>query len=633
MQELQIGGTGRVALAERAGAARDLLRFLTCGSVDDGKSTLIGRLLFDTHLILEDQLASLKTDSLKHGTVGNDVDLALLCDGLEAEREQGITIDVAYRFFTTAKRTFIVADAPGHEQYTRNMATGASNSDLAVLLVDARKGIVTQTRRHSHICALLGIHTLVLAVNKIDLVDFSKTAFERIAESYRNFACELAFSEVFAVPISARFGDNVSRKSERLAWYRGPTLLDYLEQVDVQKRLEARPFRFAVQWVNRPDHDFRGVSGMIGAGTLRVDDPIVHALTGQTSRVTRIYTADGDLAEAKAGDSVTLCLADDLDVGRGNLLSKPDERPRVADQFAAHLLWLGNEPLLPGRSYLLRIGAHWVPASVSAIKHKIEVNSGAHLAGRTLELNEIAFCNISTTAPIAFDPYEEDRNTGAFILVDRNSNETVAAGMIAFELRRSSNIHRERLFLDKSGRAATLHQKPAILWLTGLSGAGKSTIAREIEKELHQAGCHSYMLDGDNVRHGLNKDLGFTDADRVENVRRVGEVAKLFVDAGLIVICSFISPFRAERQMVRDLVEGGEFIEIFVDTPLAECMRRDPKGLYAKVSAGQMKNFTGVDSPYEPPQTPEVRADTMTKSAAGIARDIVEFLRSTGRIN
>jgi bifunctional enzyme CysN/CysC len=619
--------------AERSSAARDVLRFLTCGSVDDGKSTLIGRLLFDTHLILEDQFASLKTDSLKHGTVGNDVDLALLCDGLEAEREQGITIDVAYRFFTTATRSFIVADTPGHEQYTRNMATGASSSDLAVLLVDARKGVVTQTRRHSHICALLGIRNIVLAVNKIDLVDFSKAAFERIAESYRNFACDLTFSEVFAVPISARYGDNVSRKSERLAWYRGPTLLDYLEQVDVQKRLEARPFRFAVQWVNRPNHDFRGLSGVIGAGTLRVEEPIVHALTGQTSRVARIYTADGDLADAKAGDSVTLCLAHDLNIGRGDLLSKPDERPRVADQFAAHLLWLSSEPLLPGRSYLLRIGGRWVPASVSAIKHKIEVNSGAHLAGRTLQLNEIAFCNISTTAPIAFDPYEEDRNTGAFILVDRNSNETVAAGMIAFELRRASNIHRERLFLDKSGRSATLHQKPAILWLTGLSGAGKSTIAREIEKELHQAGCHSYTLDGDNVRHGLNKDLGFTDADRVENIRRVGEVAKLFVDAGLIVICSFISPFRAERQMLRDLVEGGEFIEIFVDAPLAECMRRDPKGLYAKVSAGQMKNFTGVDSPYEPPETPEFHADTMTKSAARIARDIVEFLRSTGRIN
>jgi bifunctional enzyme CysN/CysC len=614
------------------GPTKGLLRFLTCGSVDDGKSTLIGRLLYDTKLILEDQLLALEKDSRKHGTTGEDIDLALLVDGLEAEREQGITIDVAYRFFSTPRRSFIVADTPGHEQYTRNMATGASNSDAAVILIDARKGVLTQTRRHSYICSLLGIRHVAVAVNKIDLVDFSGERFHHIMGDYFGFAQALGFASITPIPLSARYGENVTSRSDRMRWYDGPTLLEYLESVEVDQALAQKPFRFPVQWVNRPNLDFRGFSGTVASGKIGAGDKITVAASGKESLVTRIVTADGDLPEAKAGDAVTLTLADEIDVARGDVLSKPDTRPEVVDQFAAHVLWMSDEAMLPGRSYLLRIGTKYVPARITSLKHKVDVNTLEHIAGKTLGLNEIGLCNIATATPVAFDPYEENRETGAFILVDRFTNATAGAGMITFGLRRATNIHRQDLLVDKGSRARLNAHKPVILWFTGLSGSGKSTIANIVERELHTRGVHTYMLDGDNVRHGLNRDLGFTDADRVENIRRVGEVARLFVDAGLIVLCSFISPFRAERRMVRELVGTDEFFEVFVDTPIEECMKRDPKGLYARAKEGKIKNFTGIDSPYEAPENPEVVVNTADGTAEDAARSVLDALNARGII-
>ncbi len=611
---------------------KDLLRFLTCGSVDDGKSTLIGRLLYDTRLILDDQLAELERDSRRHGTTGDDLDLALLVDGLQAEREQGITIDVAYRFFSTPRRSFIVADTPGHEQYTRNMATGASNSDAAVILIDARKGVLPQTRRHSYICSLLGIRHVAVAVNKIDLVDFSNQRFEEIVGGYQGFARALGFESITAVPVSARFGDNVTRRSEQTPWYGGPTLIEYLEGLDVEHSLDEKPFRFPIQWVNRANLDFRGLSGTVATGRVRRGDRVIVAASGQETAVAEIVTADGELEEALAGEAVTLRLADDVDVSRGDLLCEAQARPEVADQFAAHVLWMAPEPMLPERSYLIRVGTKFVLGRVTRLKHKMDVNRLQHIAGDRLTLNEIGFCNLATATPVAFDPYADNRETGAFILIDRFTNATVGAGMISFGLRRATNIHRQRLIVDKAARSQLNAHRPAVLWFTGLSGSGKSTIANIVERELHARGAHTYMLDGDNVRHGLNADLGFTDADRVENIRRVGEVAKLFVDAGMIVICSFISPFRAERRMVRELVEPGEFLEVFVDTPLEECVRRDPKGLYARARAGKIKNFTGIDSPYEAPEAPEIVLGA-EGSAEGLAQLVVQRLVKQGLLS
>jgi len=616
---------------ERQGE-KGLLRFLTCGSVDDGKSTLIGRLLYDSKLIFDDQLAAIERDSRKHGTTGEDVDLALLVDGLQAEREQGITIDVAYRFFTTRKRSFIVADTPGHEQYTRNMATGASTADVAVLLIDARKGVLTQTRRHAFICSLLGIRHVVLAVNKIDLVGYSGEAFYRIVADCMAFASALGFASMAPIPISARQGDNVTTRSERTPWYDGPTLLEHLETVEVGADLAARPFRFPVQWVNRPNLDFRGFSGTVVSGSIRAGEPVVVAGSGRETRVARVVTFDGDREEAGAGEAVTLTLADEVDIARGDVLARPSERPEVVDQFAAHLLWMSEEPMLPGRSYLMRVGTKLVPSRVTSLRHQVDVNTFEHLAARTLGLNGIGFCNFATQTPVAFDAYAENRETGAFILIDRYTNATVGAGMIAFGLRRATNVHRQRLSIDKAARSGLKHQEPCVLWFTGLSGSGKSTIANLVEKSLHERGVHTYLLDGDNVRHGLNRDLGFTDADRVENIRRVGEVAKLFVDAGTIVLCSFISPFEAERQMIRDLLEDGEFIEIFVDTPLEECIRRDPKGLYGRARAGKIANFTGIDSPYEAPRSPELRLNTVGETPDRLAVIVVDYLSRAGKL-
>jgi len=611
-----------------AGAtARGLLRFLTCGSVDDGKSTLIGRLLYDSKLIMEDTLATITKDSRKHGTVGEDVDLALLVDGLEAERQQGITIDVAYRFFGTPKRSFIVADTPGHEQYTRNMATGASNSDLAIILCDARKGVLTQTRRHTYICSLLGIRHVVLAVNKMDLANWDEATFDRIVGDWATFAAGLGFATLTPIPVSARFGDNVTGKSGNSPWYRGPTLLDHLEGVDVEHGLDDKPFRFPVQWVNRPNLDFRGFSGTVASGRIAVGDGIVVAASGRQSRVARILGPDGDQQQAASGEAVTICLADEVDVARGDVLSPLADRPEVADQLAAHLLWMDEEAMLPGRQYLARFGNLWAGASITAIKHRVDVNTLEQQPAKRLELNEIAFCNIALAARVPLDPYAENRATGAFVLVDRFTNRTAGAGMVSFALRRATNIHAEEFLVDKAARAALDHQKPMVLWFTGLSGSGKSTIAKLVEQALHAEGRHTYSLDGDNLRHGLNRDLGFTDQDRVENIRRVGEVAKLFVDAGLIVLCSFISPFRAERRMVRELVGGDEFVEVFVDTPIEECVRRDPKGLYAKAMRGQIRNFTGVSSPYEAPEAPELRIETAGRSPAEAAEIVLAQVR------
>jgi bifunctional enzyme CysN/CysC len=605
---------------------RSLLRFLTCGSVDDGKSTLIGRLLHETAAIFDDQMSALRRDSRVHGTVGEEIDLALLMDGLEAERQQGITIDVAYRFFATPRRSFIVADTPGHEQYTRNMATGASTADLAVLLVDARKGLLVQTRRHSYICSLLGIRNVILAVNKMDLVDFDQDRFTAIVDDYTRFAEALSFTTISAIPLSARHGDNVASRSLNMAWYSGPTLLASLEDAAAGVDAATAPFRLPVQWVNRPDTDFRGFSGTVASGRLAVGDTVAIAPSGTTATVARIVTADADLSDAAAGDAVTVVLDREIDIARGDMLVSPGAPAQTADQFAAHVVWMGENPMLPGRSYLMRAGMQWVPVSITAIKHRVDVNTLSRLAATQLELNDVGMCNLASARPIAFDPYAENRTTGSFIIVDRFSFATVGAGMIDFPLRRATNIRREALAVDKAAHAAALGQKPLILWLTGLSGSGKSTIAKALERRLYSTGRHTYMLDGDNLRHGLNRDLGFTEQDRVENIRRVGEVARLFVDAGLIVICSFISPFKAERNMIRELVDNDEFIEIFVDTPLDVCIARDPKGLYAKALAGQLVNFTGIDSPYEKPDRPDIRLDTTAASVDELVERILDWL-------
>ncbi|MHC4049349.1 sulfate adenylyltransferase subunit CysN [Bradyrhizobium sp. 25ACV] len=613
--------------------SKDQLRFITCGSVDDGKSTLIGRFLHDSKAIYEDQLQALARDSVKHGTTGDDIDFALLVDGLEAEREQGITIDVAYRFFTTPRRSFMVADTPGHEQYTRNMATGASNAQLAVILIDARKGVLVQTKRHSYICSLLGIRHVIVALNKMDLVDYRKEVFDRIVDDYVDLASNLGFTSIAAIPISARYGDNIISLSRNTDWYHGPCLLDYLENIDIQSETAGLPFRFPVQWVNRPNLDFRGYAGTVVSGSIAVGDEIVVPASGRNSRVKQIVTYDGDLVRAEAGDAVTITLTDEIDICRGDIIAKPTERPEVADQFAAHLIWMDQEDMVPGRSYAFRIGTQSIASgSITAMKYRIDVNTGAHVAARTLSLNEIGFCNIATALPAAFDAYEANRRTGSFIVIDRDTNRTVGAGMIAFPLRRAANIAWQPLSLGKKERAALKHQRPCIIWFTGFSGAGKSTIANLVDQKLFAMSYHTMLLDGDNLRHGLNRDLGFTESDRVENIRRAGEVAKLMVDSGLLVICSFISPYQAERDMVRDLVGDGEFIEVFVDTPIGECVRRDPKGLYAKAKSGTIKNFTGIDAPYEAPSAPEIHLTTLNQQPERLADTVLNCLATRGII-
>jgi bifunctional enzyme CysN/CysC len=609
---------------------RPRLRLLTCGSVDDGKSTLIGRLLYDAGLIPDDHLDALRLASRKHGTTGEEFDFALLLDGLEAEREQGITIDVAYRYFATARRAFVVADTPGHEQYTRNMATGASNADIAVILVDARKGLLTQTLRHATIVSLLGIRQVVLAVNKMDLVDFQQSVFDKIVDGFRGFASALAPGNITAIPLSAKCGDNVAAMSGRMPWYRGASLLTHLEDADVEDDYAAKPFRMPVQWINRPHPDFRGYAGTVVSGAIRAGDAVLVAGSKRTARIARIVTASGDLERAQAGDAVTLVLDTELDIARGDVIADPARPPQVADQITAHLIWMHESELLPGRSYLMQVGTQRTTATVTALKHQLDVNTLAKHAARTLSLNQVGFCNLSTATPIAFDPYADNRHTGGFILVDRYSNATVAAGTISFALHRASTIPLQETSVTAGARAALKRQRPAILWFTGLSGAGKSTIANLVEARLHVRGVHTSMLDGDNVRHGLNRDLGFTEADRVENIRRVGEVAKLMTDAGLIVLCSFISPFRAERQMVRGLVEAGSFIEIFVDTPIEQCIARDPKGLYRRALAGEIRNFTGIDQGYEAPEQPELHLEAGRHGADILAQQVFEKLVQLG---
>ncbi|WP_068156404.1 sulfate adenylyltransferase subunit CysN [Rhodococcus phenolicus] len=613
-------------------ANKSMLRFITCGSVDDGKSTLIGRLLYESKLVFEDQLSALESDSKKVGTQGEGLDFALLVDGLAAEREQGITIDVAYRYFTTERRKFVVADTPGHEQYTRNMVTGASTADLAVILVDARKGVLTQTRRHSYLVSLLGIRHVVLAVNKLDLVDYSQEVFERIAGEYAAFAAEIGLTHVVPVPMSAYMGDNLTAPSPNTPWYTGPTLIDHLETVEIDDADETAPFRMPVQWVNRPDLDFRGFSGRIVSGVVRPGDRVRVLPSGRESVVERIVTMDGDLDEAVAGRSVTVTLADEIDISRGDVIAGVDALPCVADQFEAHLVWMGEHDMLPERPYLCQIGTMTVQARVTRPKYKVNVNTLEQTATNTLALNEIGVCNISFDRPVPFDPYADNRDTGGFILIDRLTNATVGAGMIAHSLRRSDNIHWQAVDVDGEARSLLKGHRPHIVWFTGLSGSGKSTVANELERRLYALGCHTYLLDGDNVRHGLGRDLGFTDADRVENIRRVTEVAKLMADAGLIVLASFISPFCAEREAARELVGADHFCEIFIDAPIEVAEERDPKGLYRKARRGELINFTGVDSPYEPPLNPDLRIDTTATSPEEAARLIIEHLRSLGTI-
>jgi bifunctional enzyme CysN/CysC len=609
----------------------DLLRFITCGSVDDGKSTLIGRLLWESQLIFEDQLAALERDSRAGGTNHGDLDFALLLDGLAAEREQGITIDVAYRFFATRGRKFIVADTPGHEQYTRNMVTGASTADCAVILLDARKGVLTQTRRHSHLVALLGIKDVALAVNKIDLVGYSADRFREIEDDYRAFAAGIGLERITCIPVSALHGDNVVERGESLGWYAGPSLLDYLERVEVDlERMERRPFRLPVQLVLRPDAEFRGFAGTIAGGTLRPGDRVRALPSGRESTVERVVTYDGDLDVAVAGQAVTVTLADEIDVSRGDVIAAADTPPGVADQFEATVVWMSEEPMLRGRSYLMRLGPKLVTATVAPLKHKVNVNSLEKVAATRLELNEIGVVDLELDQPVAFEPYTESREGGGFVLIDRITNDTVGAGMIRFALRRAANVGWQAIDVDKHARARLKGQRPCVLWLTGLSGAGKSTIANLLETELHRRGLHTYLLDGDNVRHGLSKDLGFTAADRVENVRRVAEVARMMSDAGLIVIVSFISPFRSERRMARALMDDGEFLEVFVDTPLEVAEARDRKGLYAKARRGEIVNFTGVDSPYEAPERPEVHLDTTAEPAEASAQRVLDALAERG---
>jgi bifunctional enzyme CysN/CysC len=610
---------------------KSLLRFITCGSVDDGKSTLIGRLLYDSKMIFEDQLAALEADSRKMGTQGQNIDFALLVDGLSAEREQGITIDVAYRFFSTDRRKFIVADTPGHEQYTRNMVTGASTADLAIILIDARRGVLTQTRRHSYLVSLLGIKNVVLAINKMDLVNYSRDVFDRIVGDYTGFAAQIAIEKIVPIPISALMGDNITDRSGNMPWYRGPALMHHLETLEVATASRTAPFRMPVQWVNRPNLDFRGFSGMVSSGTVHPGDLIKVMPSAKESRIARVLI-DGDLPYATAGQSVTLTLEDEIDCSRGDVICGAENPAEVSDQFETTIIWMHEAPMLPGRSYLLKIGTKTVTASITSLKHKVNVNTLEQIAARALELNEIGLCNISLDQQIAFDPYAENRDTGGFILIDRLSNETVAAGLIRFALRRAQNIHWQAVDISRASRAELLGQRACVLWFTGLSGAGKSTVANLVEKKLFALGKHTTLLDGDNVRHGLNRDLGFTDTDRVENIRRVAEVSKLMADAGLIVLVSFISPFRSERRMARELLPEGEFFEVFVDAPLDVVEARDRKGLYKKARRGEIKHFTGISSPYEPPENPELHIDTTHLSPEDAAERIVAHLQASGML-
>src|SRR5262245_20062844 len=635
-----VGGSGegdaRAKIEARIAAEEDrgLLRFLTCGSVDDGKSTLIGRLLYDSHLVFDDQIHAAEHGQRRPGAGrAGPLDLALLIDGLQAEREQKITIDVAYRYFSTPRRKFIVADTPGHVQYTRNMATGASNCDFAVLLVDARGGILTQTRRHACILSLLGITKVALAVNKMDLVDFDQARFEAIAAEFADFAHQLGLAQVTAIPVSALKGDNMVAPSAHRRWYHGPTLLGHLETVDVAGKPAERPFRFPVQWVNRPHLDFRGYAGTVASGKVNRGDEVVIYPSGKRAHVARIVTADGDREAAVEGDAVTLTFGEEVDVSRGDVIATAENAPSVADQMAARIIWFDEDPMLPGRAYTLKSGNQTTTATVLNLKFKLNVDNLDHVAGKTLEINEVGSCNLNTAKPLAFDPYAENIDTGSFILIDRFTNATVAAGMIEFGFRRATNLRWQELSINKAARATLKEQKPCVLWFTGLSGAGKSTIANALEKRLHAMGRHTYLPDGDNVRHGLNKDLGFTDADRVENIRRVAEVSRLMVDAGLIAVVSFISPFRAERRMARELLEPGEFFEVFVDTPLAIAESRDPKGLYRKARSGKLKNFTGVDSPYEAPEHPEVMIDTTRLTPDEATATILQALQAAGIID
>jgi bifunctional enzyme CysN/CysC len=606
---------------------KGLLRFITCGSVDDGKSTLIGRLLYDSKMIFEDQLDALTADSKKVGTQGQEIDFALLVDGLAAEREQGITIDVAYRFFNTEKRKFIVADCPGHEQYTRNMVTGASTADLAVILIDARKGVLVQTRRHSYLCHLIGIKNIVLAVNKMDLVDYDQAVFDGIVKDYAEFARSIGIDSFTAMPISGFKGDNITTPSANTPWYKGPTLVEHLETVEVLSSVDAdKPFRLPVQWVNRPNLDFRGFSGLIATGSVKPGDKIRVLPSGKTSAITRVVTYDGDLDEAVAGQSVTVCFEDEIDCSRGSVISVADNPPQTADQFESTIVWLADEALIPGRAYWLKLGTQQVSATVAEPKYTVNVNTMEHMAAKTLDLNAIGVAELTTEKQVVFEPYADNRTLGGFILIDKMTNATVAAGMLNFSLRRSQNVHWQAVDIDRKQHAGLKNQKPAVLWFTGLSGSGKSTIANMVEKKLHRMNRHTFLLDGDNVRHGLNKDLGFTEADRIENIRRVGEVSKLMTDAGLIVITAFISPFQADREMVRAMLPEGEFIEVFIDTPLKVAEARDVKGLYKKARSGELKNFTGIDSPYEAPRNPEVRIDTTVVSPEEAAELIVNTL-------
>ncbi len=611
---------------------KSLLRFITCGSVDDGKSTLIGRLLYDSKMVFEDQLAALEADSKKMGTQGQNIDFALLVDGLAAEREQGITIDVAYRFFSTDKRKFIVADTPGHEQYTRNMVTGASTADLAIILIDARRGVLTQTRRHSYLVSLLGIRQVILAINKMDLVNYSHDVFDRILGSYTEFSSQLGIEKIVPIPISALAGDNITSPSGNTPWYHGPTLMGHLENVEVASLSRTAPFRMPVQWVNRPNLDFRGFSGLVSSGTVHPGDLVKVMPSARQSRVARVLI-DGDLPYATAGQSITVTLEDEVDCSRGDVICGAEHPAEVSDQFETTIIWMNDTPMLPGRSYLLKLGTKTVTASITTLKHKVNVNTLEQMAARQLELNEIGLCNISLDRPVAFDPYTENRDTGGFILIDRLTNETMAAGLIHFALRRAQNIHWQAVDVSRASRSAQKGQRACVLWFTGLSGAGKSTVANLVEKRLFALGRHSTMLDGDNVRHGLNRDLGFTDTDRVENIRRVGEVARLMADAGLIVLVSFISPFRSERRMARDLMPEGEFLEVFIDAPLSAVEARDPKGLYKKARRGEIKHFTGISSPYEIPENPELHIDTTKLSPEAAAELIVQQLENRGLLH
>ncbi|MCG5535615.1 sulfate adenylyltransferase subunit CysN [Ectothiorhodospira mobilis] len=612
---------------------KGLLRFITCGSVDDGKSTLIGRLLFDSQMLFEDQLAAIEKDSKKWGTQADAMDLALLVDGLAAEREQGITIDVAYRFFSTQQRKFIVADTPGHEQYTRNMVTGASTADAAVILVDARHGVLTQTRRHSYLVHLLGIRHIILAINKMDLVDYDAGVFRRIVDDYRAFADLIGMEDFTAIPVSALKGDNILHPSPAMHWFHGPTLMGCLETVEVDEtRMQRAPVRLPVQWVNRPNLDFRGFCGTLAGGVLHPGDRVRVLPSGKESRVARIVGDEGDRPRALAGESITLTLEDEIDVSRGSVICGADAPAQVADQFEARIVWMHEEPLYPGRTYLMKAGVQTVQATVTDIKYQVNVNTLERLAADTLELNGIGVCNISLDRPIPFDPYEENRDMGSCIFIDRFENHTVGAGMIEFALRRAHNIHLQHVDVDKAARAALKGHRPGVIWFTGLSGSGKSTVANRVEKKLHALGVHTYLLDGDNVRHGLNRDLGFTEEDRVENIRRIAEVSRLMVDAGLIVLTAFISPFRSERRLARDLLEDGEFVEVYMDTPLEVAEQRDPKGLYRKARKGELKNFTGIDSPYEPPEAPEVTLEGARLDVEAAADRVIEALRDQGMI-